>query len=229
MSVAFPLFAETSLRLQAGSRPGGRGTFIETRAAGFLCIAMARIRARGLLTLRSKVTQTPKEPKERRAGFVGPALRYGHAALLGLSGVRANSLRSNMRAPCSAQPCATRLLITAGGAKYQAQIQQGRAMARPCGVRLFDPRVPLCMCRGAEIGPDEGLRMFEPAGRVCADPGPVEHRRLPRRSRGHRHQGRLFFGDFLLAKQKKVTALPGAHPGMQPREGCNQKEMSPTC
>jgi len=25
---------------------------------------------------------------------------------------------------------------------------------------------------------------------------------------------RLFFGDFLLAKQKKVTALPGAHPGM---------------
>ncbi|MFK4703944.1 hypothetical protein [Roseateles asaccharophilus] len=25
---------------------------------------------------------------------------------------------------------------------------------------------------------------------------------------------RLFFGDFLLAPQKKVTALPGAHPGM---------------
>jgi hypothetical protein len=24
---------------------------------------------------------------------------------------------------------------------------------------------------------------------------------------------RLFFGDFLLAPQKKVTALPGAHPG----------------
>jgi hypothetical protein len=24
----------------------------------------------------------------------------------------------------------------------------------------------------------------------------------------------LFFGDFLLAPQKKVTALPGAHPGM---------------
>ena len=36
---------------------------------------------------------------------------------------------------------------------------------------------------------------------------------MPRRSRGHRHQGRLFFGDFLLAKQKKVTALPGEHPG----------------
>ena len=27
---------------------------------------------------------------------------------------------------------------------------------------------------------------------------------------------RLFFGDFLLAPQKKVTALPGAHPGNLP-------------
>ncbi|WP_157891353.1 hypothetical protein [Acidovorax sp. GW101-3H11] len=29
-------------------------------------------------------------------------------------------------------------------------------------------------------------------------------------------QGRLFFGDFLLAKQKKATAPPGAHPGLRP-------------
>ncbi|WP_156404511.1 hypothetical protein [Curvibacter sp. PAE-UM] len=33
-----------------------------------------------------------------------------------------------------------------------------------------------------------------------------------RRSRAT-NPARLFFGDFLLAKQKKVTALPGAHPG----------------
>ena len=30
---------------------------------------------------------------------------------------------------------------------------------------------------------------------------------------------RLFFGDFLLAKQKKVTALSGAHPDILPRQG----------
>jgi len=40
-----------------------------------------------------------KVSKRRRAGFVDPPLRYGHAALLGPCGVRANSLRSNMRAP----------------------------------------------------------------------------------------------------------------------------------
>ena len=33
--------------------------------------------------------------------------------------------------------------------------------------------------------------------------------------RGHGQRGRLFFGYFLLARQKKVTAPPGAHPGQQ--------------
>ena len=32
---------------------------------------------------------------------------------------------------------------------------------------------------------------------------------------GHGQRGRLFFGYFLLARQKKVTAPPGAHPGQQ--------------
>ena len=32
---------------------------------------------------------------------------------------------------------------------------------------------------------------------------------------GHGQWGRLFFGYFLLARQKKVTAPPGAHPGQQ--------------
>ncbi|WP_220703188.1 hypothetical protein, partial [Alicycliphilus denitrificans] len=35
-------------------------------------------------------------------------------------------------------------------------------------------------------------------------------------------QGRLFFGSFLLTKQKKGTAPPGAHPG-QPHENPQPK------
>ena len=34
-------------------------------------------------------------------------------------------------------------------------------------------------------------------------------------AKGHGQWGRLFFGYFLLARQKKVTAPPGAHPGQQ--------------
>ncbi|HMP10293.1 MAG TPA: hypothetical protein PKE60_08035, partial [Hydrogenophaga sp.] len=58
----------------AGSRPGGRGTF--------LCFAKE------------------KYPKERRAGCAVPSLRYGHTALLGLDGVaRKLAFGSDKRAP----------------------------------------------------------------------------------------------------------------------------------
>src|SRR5690606_37723716 len=36
--------------------------------------------------------------------------------------------------------------------------------------------------------------------------------------RGRRQRGRPFFGYFLSAKRKKVTAPPGAHPGLRPRQ-----------
>ena len=49
--------------------------------------------------------------------------------------------------------------------------------------------------------------------RLCATPSVVFARRSSQHGAGVRFK-RLFFGDFLLAPQKKVTALPGAHPGM---------------
>ena len=49
--------------------------------------------------------------------------------------------------------------------------------------------------------------------RLGATPSVVFARRSSRNGARVRFQ-RLFFGDFLLAPQKKVTALPGAHPGM---------------
>jgi hypothetical protein len=182
MSVAFLPCSAFVPRLQAGSRPGGRGTF--------LCFAKE------------------KYPKERRARFVGP-LR-GHTALLGLSGVRANSLRSNMRAPFPAQPCATRLLITAGGAKYQAQRQQGRAMARPCGVRLFGLPRP-CVCAEKR----SGGRIKR---RACLSAASLRGSRLARASQvapakpGSQTPGSPFFAYFLW-RSKESESPAGARPG----------------
>jgi hypothetical protein len=132
---------------------------------------------------------------------------------------------SDICASFSAVACATRL---------RTRRQEPKAQDR-----RSDLRVPLWLCRGAQAWPETGRRMSEPVGRVCADPGQGEHRRLPRQRRGHRYQGRLFFGDFLLAKQKKVTALSGAHPdrvspagarpGKAARPGHSQKEVSQTC
>jgi len=60
-----------------------------------------------------------------------------------------------------------------------------------------------------------------------------EHRRLPpfarQGERGTQTGGRLLFGDFLLATQEKVTAPPGAHPGLRPRQKnrSNQGSQAP--
>jgi hypothetical protein len=52
---------------------------------------------------------------------------------------------------------------------------------------------------------------------LCGAPRKRPDAGLPlRTAKGSQTVGRLFFGDFLLAKQKKVTAPPGAHPGQLP-------------
>jgi len=74
------------LVLLAGSRPGGRGTFGETRKAGFLCSPKARY-ARGVCSLRAaKLRKHQKYPKERRPAVWVPPLRCGQPALLDCGG-----------------------------------------------------------------------------------------------------------------------------------------------
>ncbi|WP_411881942.1 hypothetical protein, partial [Polaromonas sp. YR568] len=56
--------------------------------------AKGALRARGLLTSRSEVTQTPKVSKRKGdPGCCVPSLRYGQPAVLGSGGVSLNSLR----------------------------------------------------------------------------------------------------------------------------------------
>jgi hypothetical protein len=151
-----------------------------------------------------------KSPKKRRAGFVVPTLRYGHAALLGPGGVRVNSLRSNIRAPFSAQSCATRLLITAEESEYR--IQQGRAMARPCLSLAVDFRPFGFLCRVAGLSSaaagGSGRALFE---RSEFSPTPPD-------ASSARHRAAALtaaafsFAYFSLGKQRKVSRPPGRDP-----------------
>ena len=99
--------------------------------------------------------------------------------------------------------------------------------------RMDVRRVPFCMRLGAQgagwharrsaraswtDSPQLSERSAAGAQRVLrctpwpSTPGcPVAQRR------GRRQQGRPFFGDFLSARRKKVTAPPGAHPGLRPQ------------
>jgi hypothetical protein len=55
------------------------------------------------------------------------------------------------------------------------------------------------------------FRCLSPQGEFLNFPPPASSARQPRYS-GAEERGRLFFAYFLLAKQKKVSALSGAHP-----------------
>src|SRR2546428_4544969 len=82
MFLTFSMSVPSLLRLrsEAGSRPGGRGTF--------LCFAKE------------------KYPKERRPAVWVPALRSGQLALLESGGGPQDSLRSNNCRPAPASLCA---------------------------------------------------------------------------------------------------------------------------
>ena len=201
----------------AGSRPGGRRTF--------LCFAKE------------------KYAKERRPAVWVPPLRCGQPALLDHGGGLAKlaTLRFAQTTPALIPPPSA-LLGPARTGKSEIpntgrQIQipnpntkQGHAMACPCGFRyfgvlssavwLFDClvfRVPLWMRRGAQVQADQGSRCLSEAQRSEFSETPPEPSTAGcpvAKRRGRSNQGRLFFGDFLLAKQKKVTCRR-ATPGQQ--------------
>ena len=111
--------------------------------------------------------------------------------------------------PKKAAPCARRL---------RPQQRAERSNGPRGGLAVWLPH-PLCMRRGAQRPADQGSRLSErsAAQRVRARPRWTRAPQVARsEAQGRRQWGRLFFGDFLLAKQKKVTAPPGAHPGQPP-------------
>ena len=74
--------------------------------------------------------------------------------------------------------------------------------------------------RGCPNGAAQQRSEFHGAPRKRPDAG------LPRSAaQGPQTVGRLFFGDFLLAKQKKVTAPPGAHPGQHTSAKTNHQNI----
>ncbi len=138
-----------------------------------------------------------KYPKERRAEIGVPSLRYGHLALLNFSGgtcklaslKQAHSLiRKNLR--CSA---------TLHGTSGSGQPGQWNA-SRFCG----DEPLPVAGRSPGALGRERSEFSETPAKASSA--------RCPQRSEGTRNPAAFFFGDFLLVKQKKVTAQSGAQP-----------------
>ena len=128
---------------------------------------------------------SPRESKQREGEPDSSALRCATGTLRCSGSAGSAETRpsgSDICASFSAAPCATRLLITARGANTKHQIQQGRAMARPCGVRLLGFGCPLpCVCaekrsgrrikRRACLSPQGEFARLPPDASIAGCPG----------------------------------------------------------
>ena len=149
-----------------------------------------------------------ESPKRRAAEVRAPA---GYLALLASGGVGLNSLRSDNARP---DPPAAALLSPAtrhgdpDSRKPTAQDRQGRAMARPCGVRYWRS-VPLAVMRRrvAQGRAEKGAHMSEPAGRVYAHPARAEQRSVPVAQRRVDESGSPFFAYFLWRGKESECAV----------------------
>ena len=106
------------------------------------------------------------------------------------------------------------------------QYKQGHAMACPCCFRYwYFFSHPLWMRRGAQGQTDQGWR--------CLSEASLARPRLDRASQvarseaeGRSNQGRLSFGYFSLAKQRKVPRPPGRDPASRTKKRKEEEERA---
>jgi len=144
---------------------------------------------------------SPKESKQREGDPMVwvPPLRSESLALI------------RFRLRSSAQP-------DRWGKKYEcefgeARTRKARPRRSPNPAPLPSPP-PFCLRRGAQGQTDQDGRLSEPKASSSPAPAGPSTAGCSRSvsEGGRRQQGRLFFGDFLLARQKKVSsrrATPG--------------------
>jgi hypothetical protein len=182
-----------------------------------------------LLLRQKKVGKEKATPLSVSLRFATGNLRCSEKA--GVRRTRCTSFRSDSCGPYPAFSCAPRhsqrgLGSTRRGASLCGecaciglgsftQAERSEGPLGICGRAQRWPDPPLWLRRGAQRFADKGSQLSErnAVERVLRDPAKREHRRLPRSAaKGSQTVGRLFFGYFLLAKQKKVTRPPGRDP-----------------
>ena len=166
---------------------------------------------------------SPKESTQRKGEPKSSSLRCATGTLRcsTFSGACANSLRSNRHTPFIRKSlCCSATLHGAGGIGQPRQwlAKGGRGDEHlPSAGRSDAPSGIWCRYEEAEqrrAGRIRGDACLSEASwrRTPARPSSAG---CPQRSGGTTNSAAFFFGDFLLGKQKKVTALPGAHPAYQ--------------
>ena len=201
------------LRVEAGSRPGGRGTF--------LCFAKE------------------KYPKERRPNCLRPLRGNLRRCVCGVRRGTRYALRAALGQPRRVSSRSMRVLRHAchpANTPPQAQpdggCNTGRCFARPGAdealcARPWGPSAATARDHPVEAGPrsagfgGSGIALFE-RSEFSETPPNSSTAGCPERSAGTQTAGRLSFGYFSLAKQRRSTSPAGARPGLRPHRRARQ-------
>jgi hypothetical protein len=101
------------------------------------------------------------------------------------------------------------------GAPLAVRLFRCLAIGIPCIPRRYEEA-------SSAGGGGSGAQVFEAIAEFLRTPPPSSNAACPRS--GPTNPARLFFAYFLLAKQKKVSALSGAQPDLQHQQ--NQKRQN---
>ena len=164
---------------------------------------------------------SPKESKQRKGdpAVCVPSLRYGQPAVLDVDGGPQNSLRSNSCGPDPVYVCAPRRSQKGWGNPAGLRCARPPNIQQPIPSRAKQRPVPSPLPSGCA----EERSVSRIRARPCLSEASLGE--TPRNAsttgcpfatrRGRRQWGRLFFGYFLLAKQKKVARPPGRVPASE--------------
>ena len=152
---------------------------------------------------------SPRESKQREGDPKSGSLRFatGNLRCSITAAVRTTRLRLKQVRPDPPPPSALLGPATRVSREREPR-QQGNAEACPCGLRYLSwvfLHSPLVNAPRSAGSGGSGLALSEPKASLARprlDRAPQVARSA---AEGRRHQGRLFLGYFLLAKQKKVT------------------------
>ncbi len=163
---------------------------------------------------------SPKKSKQKKGdpAVCVPSLRYGQPAVLGPAGVKNNSPAAQTSfCPDPSGPPLLGAYRRGWGRNTEYLKKQGHAMACPCRYWIWFPHSDCPVLAGpssADGGGRSGRSCLSEVQRseFCGLQPESSSAGCPKRSVGTQTAGRLFFGDFLLAKQKKVTCRRQSRP-----------------
>ena len=184
---------------------------------------------------------SPKKSKQKKSDptVCVPSLRYGQPAVLAAGGVtlelgyRLRQSRALIHLPlCSSahtEGAQSNLLVALCATLHSGP---GRAeRTKRCNARRSRAssaaHCAVMRRRVAQGWADQGSRLFEAKPSSSETPPGPSNAACPKLCFGATHSARLFFAYFLLAKQKKVSAQPGAYPGRRrPRRQTQSKRFT---